>query len=273
MNFKEIELVIEDDQRYKEFCSQMALAHSHLRDSLEATASQKISEVFEECLRQYFKSKFSITECRILRYLSMQSAGGYSEQFREIDVVFGDALNPLCFVEIKASSNITTMIKKAHKQSFITYKILRSKWLNIQPVVLIVALGNQPKSEDYELSRLEVLDQIPTRTPQLFKASVDIPFVAVIASELWDWSKENSSIELSQELYREAEGEANKLINLRLKRRALINEGIPEDEWPKELTEHNKSEVPDLHTHTSSDDQGKSEMQLKLEKALKQKGR
>ncbi len=271
MNYKEIELVKENDQRYKNFCSKMALANSHLRDSLEATASQQISEVLEECTRQYFQLKFKLTDSRILRYLSMQYTGGYSEQYREIDVVFGNAHNPSYFIEIKASSNIKTMLKKAHKQSFITYNILRTKWLNIQPAVVIVALGNQPNSKDYEISHLRDLYEVPNRATQLLKKAFDIPFVVVKASELWEWGKGNSELDLSTELFGEATQEANRLIDRRGRRRALIDEGIPEDAWPPELGVQDKPEVPELHTHTSGEDIGKSEMQIMFEKALKQK--
>jgi len=271
MKRKEIELVVESDQRYQSFCERLALENTHLRETLDATVIQKASEDFEQIIRDYLEQYFECTDSRILHYLLLQPNGEYQECFRELDAVIGTESNPSIIVEVKVTVNVDKMTIKAQKQVYRSWNVAKGRWYDIHPAIIIIALGEPHDSEDWGFSSLNQLQRIKDSASVKVNRAQDIIPTVITANELWIWAKEVGSINLDEKRFSEAISEAKRLIDIRLRRKLLRKRGVPEIDWPSELREDKAPETPELQTYSTGSD-SPSELQLELMKAFHKNG-
>lgn len=268
MKYKDIELIPENDDRYLVFREKLSLKNMHLRESLEATNIQKITKIIEQIVQEFFARNINCTQSKILRYLSLHGIGHYEENFREIDVVIGEKSNPQIIVEIKTTANVENMLKKASNQVFKTWKLIKVNWYEAIPVTVIIALGDQQSSENWKLSELNAMINLVKESSGTITYPSDVPAFVISSKEVWNWCVSNHIVKDKDELFIDATKDANDLINFRIQRKSLIEDGIPVEEWPSELTNHSTQDTPDP-TIYSTNEKGMNEFQMKLLEALK----
>ena len=264
MKIKDIKLISPKDEQYIHYIDKLMLEKFHLRDSLETGAINEISIIFEKFIQEYYSQNVECSDSRILHYKLLKAHRGYSNCFRELDVVIGKSKHPRIIVEIKVTTNVDKMIKKATKQISYSHKLMKPQWLDITPLVVIVALGDGQESEEWNLSSLNKILNIPC---QSYNSIQDIQVIVVGYKELWEFGETIGVTEGKEELYKSALNKANLLIDNRNRIKILIANKVPREDWPLDLVAKNHPELPELKTYTTGSE-GLNELQYKLSKAL-----
>ncbi len=272
MKHKDIELITKGDDRYIEFCEKLSLKNMHLRDSLDETNIQKITKIIEQIVQEFFDRNITCTQSKILRYLSLRSIGHYEESFREMDVVIGENSNPNIIVEIKTTANVDKMLIKAGNQVFKTWQLIRVNWYEAIPVTVIIALGDQQSSERWKFTELDEIINLVTESGGTITDPNDVPAFVIRSQEVWNWGVSKNIVKDQNELFMDAIKDANDLINLRIQRKLLIEDGVPVEEWPPELTDQSSQAAPELKTYSTEESDEMGDFQIKLLEALKEKG-
>jgi len=104
MKIKDVELISQKDEQYIQYIDKLMLEKFHLRDSLETGAINEISIIFEKFIQEYYSQNVECSDSRILHYKLLKAHRGYSNCFRELDVVIGKSKHPRIIVEIKVTT-------------------------------------------------------------------------------------------------------------------------------------------------------------------------
>ena len=264
MKIKDIKLISPKDEQYIHYIDKLMLEKFHLRDSLETGAINEISIIFEKFIQEYYSQNVECSDSRILHYKLLKAHRGYSNCFRELDVVIGKSKHPRIIVEIKVTTNVDKMIKKATKQISYSHKLMKPQWLDITPVVVIVALGDGQESEEWNISSLNKILNIPCQT---INSIQDIQVIVVGYKELWEFGESIGLTKGKEKLFKSAVKEANVLIGNRNRIKILIENKVSREDWPLDLVAKNSPQLPELKIYTSGSD-GMNELQYKLSQAL-----
>jgi hypothetical protein len=262
---KFVALVRPDDDEYRAYCGAQAQSNLKLRDRLEPSAMMRISGVLENVTREWLASVVTLQEERIIRSARISSGGQKIDRYRELDAVETDGKKPTRVIEIKVTSN-PAALKQARKQLDKSKALLRQKWLRIAALAVIV---------DMLPEGIEEMASAPARLDAAAHELIDCggirahdDYLHVSARELWTWGVSTGRSETSS-MWHEALEESVAGAQRRLKRRMLIEEGVPQAEWPEELREI-APDLPDARMLTFGDqDEEESPFARALRKAGK----
>jgi len=120
--YRSINLIPKDDQRYQEHCSKMRFINNSNRFSGDFDYKQVITAWLEQKIIQHVSRKFIYDKRCILTWEEITSMNRYSRKFKEIDCLFSSDDGPL-YMEVKASLSKSSF-KRGKTQINENFKLL-----------------------------------------------------------------------------------------------------------------------------------------------------
>jgi hypothetical protein len=264
MKARNVQLVPPSDPAYRAFCAEQSLASVRLRDKLAPSDAQLLSGGLESAFETWLQREFETDERRIIGYdLFNAGRNRYVPSYREVDALWWPQEDQCVVLEFKASGNPRS-VAKAENQLRKSSAILACRFAVPKCVVVWCDTGEGASEDD-----LEIID-----LPSLQAALSDLPpetsAFRISADELWRWA-ESVGLLSDPELKQRVATEAKERAELRDRRKALIDEGVPEEEWPEELTPP-RVETPETYTLSFGEGEDDNPFAAALRKAVGGKG-
>jgi hypothetical protein len=226
---RKIKLVLESDDGFRSFITNIQLENYHLRASNERSHADIIAHPLEKTVREWAKLSGAIVDERILSYELLKFDNRYEKRYNEIDFIFR-LDNKHYLAEVKVSSSIRT-ISKAFNQLSNAYKILSRADFKVE--LLIVHINLNYKNTETTFHQFND-DFLKTESTKLDELNLPCHYLQLKPQEIFEWGVKNGII-LNAELLSKAIDESDYLHLNRIKRQELKDKKIPQDEWPDEL--------------------------------------
>lgn len=253
-------LVAPSDPGYREFCSERAQSSRRLRDSLLPSDSQVLSNELEAVFGQWIEQHLGKDERRILAFERYNpKKNQYLPGYRELDAVAWTEEDRLVIVEFKASGNPKS-VEKAKSQLRESAAILSCRYSPPRTVAVWCDTGEGAAEADLDVVDLETLEVLISSMLE------DESAHRVSANDLWQWGASHgllSDPDLMSRVAADAQVRASK----RARRRSLIEQGVPKEEWPDDLVEAN-AEVPESYVASFGSEGPSDSFASSLRKAL-----
>lgn len=225
---RNVKLVLENDDGYVDYITNLKLEKYHLRLSNQRSCADLIAKPLEQTVREWAKMADVTVDQRIISY-EILKGNRYEKRYNEIDVVFR-LKNKLFLVEVKVSSS-KKAVPKASNQLINAREILRCARIDVEMMVVHINLNyKNAKSEFYEFSE----DFLEIEFSKLGVEELGYYYMQLKPHQIFEWGVERGII-FNPELLPNAIKESDYLHLNRMKRQELTEKEVPKDEWPDDL--------------------------------------
>lgn len=237
---RKVKLVTPDSSGYRKFCAERQLERQSFKPKLAPTASNQLSHIFEQSVREWLGEQIPLLPERILWFEEQTGKFCYNQKYREIDVISEYHSQPDYLFEIKTSFDPKNAISTACKQLNQSLYIASHRWSSLKRCIIYI---NTAPQEALNLSESESSKVEFFTTLQFLRTGVEeekIPCLVLSGIEVWQIAVQRG-LSNKPSLWADAQAETIQNIRNRKKREALIAKGIPREDWPESLRHQNRS--------------------------------
>ena len=237
---RQVKLVALDSSSYRQFCAARRLENQSFRPKLSPTASNQLSLIFEQAIREWLGEQIPLIPERILCFEEQGGKFGYKQKYREIDAISERHSQPDYLFEIKTSFDRKNAMSKASNQLNQSLYIASHRWSNLKPCIIYV---NTAPEDVLNLSESNSSNVKFFKTLEFLDTGVydeNIPCLVLSGIDVWHIAVQRG-LSNKPSLWAEAQAETIQNIHNRKEREALIAKDIPREDWPESLRQQYRS--------------------------------
>jgi hypothetical protein len=237
---RKVKLVAPESSGYRKFCAEHQLQRQSFRAKLAPTASNQLSLIFEQAVREWLGEQIPLMPERILWFEEQAGQFGYNQKYREIDAISQYRSQPDYLFEIKTSFDPKNIISKACNQLNQSLYITSHRWSNLKTCIIYI---NTSPQDALNLSEIKASNVEFFSTLEFLQTGVEdekIPCLILSGIDVWQIAVQRGLSD-KPSLWTEAQAETIQNIHNRKEREALIAKDIPREYWSESLRQQNRS--------------------------------